>query len=261
MGPGYARAMKPTIFPTLRYKDAPAAIDWLCRAFLFEKQVVYPGADGTIAYAEIRRDGGVIGLNSATPTVESNPWSSVLQGVYVTIDDVDAHHARAQSAGARIAISPYDTDYGSREYSVWDVQGHLWGFGTYPMGSPSGEPTIFPELSYRHEPDALAWLTRAFGFRAAVQIPGPDGNLLHVEMRLGDSTVMLNLGDAQASTDGLAQAISVRVDDPDALFARATQEGAAVVQPPTTTHYGARSCWVRDPERFLWGFSTYRPQI
>jgi uncharacterized glyoxalase superfamily protein PhnB len=50
-----------------------------------------------------------------------------------------------------------------------------------------------------------------------------------------------------------------RADDPDALFARATAEGAAVVQAPTTTHYGARSCWVRDLEGFVWGFTTYRP--
>ena len=97
--------MKPTIFPALRYKDAPAALEWLCRAFLFEKQAVFPAADGTIVHAELRRDGGVVGINSATPPVESNPWSSVLQGVYVTIDDVDAHHACAQSAGARIAIT------------------------------------------------------------------------------------------------------------------------------------------------------------
>lgn len=248
--------MKPTIFPVLRYTDAPAAIDWLCRAFLFEKQVMFPAPDGTVVHAELRRDGGVIGISSATPQVESNPWSSVCQGVYVTIDDVDAHHARAQSAGARIAIAPYDTHYGSREYSAWDVQGHLWGFGTYPMGSPSGEPTIFSELSYAHEPDPVGWLARAFGFQPAVQIPGPDGKLLHVEMRLGDSTIMLNMGAAPK----LTQAISVRVDDPDALFARATAEGAAVVQAPATMHYGARSSWVRDPEGFLWGFSTYRPQ-
>jgi len=97
--------MKPTIFPALRYKDAPAALEWLCRAFLFEKQAVFPAADGTIVHAELRRDGGVVGINSATPPVENNPWSSVLQGVYVTIDDVDAHHACAQSAGARIAIT------------------------------------------------------------------------------------------------------------------------------------------------------------
>lgn len=248
--------MKPTIFPVLRYTDAPAAIEWLCRAFLFEKQVAYPAPDGGIAHAEIRYGAGVVGLSSATPPVESNPWSAVRQGVYVRIDDVDAHHERARSQGARIAISPYDTDYGSREYSAWDLDGHLWGFGTYPMGSPEGEPNVYPELVYAHGADSVNWLTRAFGFTPVVQIPGPDGKPLHAEMRLGDSTIMLNLN--EAATDG-PQAISVRVDDPDAFFARATAEGAAVVQAPVTTHYGARSCWLRDPEGFLWGFSTYRP--
>src|SRR5262245_25513854 len=249
--------MKPNIFPFLRYADASAAIDWLGRAFLFEKQVAFTGPDCTIAHAELRHGSGVIGLSSATPATESNPWSSVRQGVYVTIDDVDAHHERARSAGARIAITPYDTHYGSREYSAWDLEGHLWGFGTYPMGSPDGEPTIFPELVYRGGSDAVIWLERAFGFTATVQVPGPDGTPRHAEMRLGDSTIMLNLGGAQAN--GAAQAVSVRVDDPDELFARARAQGAVPVQAPVTTHYGARSCWVRDPEDFLWGFSTYRP--
>ncbi len=123
-----------------------------------------------------------------------------------------------------------------------------------------GSRVFFPELAYRHDPDAVAWLARAFGFQPAVQIPGPDGRPLHVEMRHGDSTVMLNLGDRHTSNEALTQAISVRVDDPDALFACATTEGATVVQAPTT-HYDARSCWLRDPERFLWGFTTYRPKI
>jgi len=258
MSPGrYARVMKPTIFPFLRYQDAEAAMNWLGRAFLFEKQVAFPGADGAIVHAELRRGPGVIGLSSMTPATENNPWSAVRQGVYVTIDDVDAHHLRALSAGARIAIPPYDTPYGSREYSAWDLEGHLWGFGTYPMGSPEGEPNVFPELVYQRGVDAVEWLARAFGFTTTVQVPGPDGKPLHAEMRLGDSTIMLNLG--ETSSSGNSQAISVRVDDPDALFANATAEGAVVVHAPETTHYGARSCWVRDPEGFLWGFSTYRP--
>jgi uncharacterized glyoxalase superfamily protein PhnB len=249
--------MKPTIFPFLRYKNAEAAIDWLGRAFLFEKQAAFAGPDGTIVHAELRHGSGVIGLSSATPTTENNPWSAVRQGVYVTIDDVDAHHERAQLAGARIAITPYDTHYGSREYSAWDLNGHLWGFGTYPMGSPEGEPNVYPELVYSNEADPVSWLARAFGFQPTVQVPGPDGKPLHAEMRLGDSTIMLNLG--ETSNGGNSQAISVRVDDPDGLFARAIGEGATSVQPPVTTHYGARSGWVRDPENFLWGISTYRP--
>jgi len=253
--------MTPTIYPVLRYKDAPAAIEWLGRAFLFDTQVSFPAPDGTIAHAELRRGAGVVGLSSATPPTAANPWSDVRQGVYVTVADVDAHYECAKSAGARIAIQPYDTSYGSREYSAWDLDGHLWGFGTYPMGSPDGEPTIFPELVYRSGSDAVAWLARAFGFTATVQVPGPDGKPLHAEMRLGDSTIMLNLdgAGAPASSDRPEQAVSVRVDDPDEVFARARAQGAVVVQAPMDTHYGARSCWVRDPENFLWGFSTYRP--
>jgi uncharacterized glyoxalase superfamily protein PhnB len=252
--------MKPTIFPVLRYADAPAAIEWLARAIGFEKQVEFPGPDGTIAHAELRRGAGVIGISSATPPVESNPWSSVRQGVYVTVKDVNAHHQRALTAGARIAIPPYDTPYGSREYSAWDLEGHLWGFGTYPMGSPEGEPNIYPEIVYRRGAEAVSWLERAFGFTATVQIPGPDGTPLHAEMRLGDSTVMLNLGSDHLPGDQPSQAISVRVEDPDQVFAQASAAGAVVVQAPVDTHYGARSCWLRDPGNFLWGFSTYRPQ-
>jgi uncharacterized glyoxalase superfamily protein PhnB len=249
--------MTPSIYPVLRYEDAPAAIEWLGRAFLFDTQVSFPAPDGTIAHAELRRGAGVIGVSSATPPTDANPWSAVRQGVYVTVADVDAHCGRARSAGAQIAIQPYDTHYGSREYSAWDLEGHLWGFGTYPMGSPDGEPTIFPELVYRSGSDAASWLERAFGFTPTVQVPGPDGKPLHAEMKFGDSTIMLNLDGAPA--DGPTQAISVRVDAPDDLFARARGQGAVVVQAPLTTHYGARSCWVRDPEGFLWGFSTYRP--
>jgi uncharacterized glyoxalase superfamily protein PhnB len=173
------------------------------------------------------------------------------------VENVDAHCDRARRAGAKIAIAPYDTHYGSREYAAWDLDGHLWGFGTYPMGSPAGEPTLFPELGYRSIA-ALTWLSNAFGFRTTEQVPGPDGSIVHAEMRLGDSTLMVNPSVAPGSP--LTQAVSVLVSDPDAIFARATGGGASVVYAPFDTHYGARSCWVRDPEGFLWGFSTYRPK-
>ena len=70
-------------------------------------------------------------------------------------------------------------------------------------------PRSYPEIVYRRGADAVSWLERAFGFTATVQVPGPDGEPLHAEMRLGDSTIMLNLGGAQAA--GPTQAISVRV--------------------------------------------------
>jgi uncharacterized glyoxalase superfamily protein PhnB len=252
--------MQPNIFPVMRYRDARASMAWLVRTFGFEKQVEYPGSDGTVAHAEIRFGTGVVGISSATPPKEDNPWSAVRQGLYVKVDDIDAHHERARGAGAEIMIPLRDTDYGSREYSARDLDGHVWGFGTYAMGAPDGEPDIFPELRYRNGPAAVRWLGAAFGFTATIEVPGPDGATVHAEMRLGDGVIMLNIGSGDDGTWGdLIEATNVYVADPDAHFARATAAGAAIVLPLTTTHYGARCYWARDPEGFLWGFSTYKP--
>jgi uncharacterized glyoxalase superfamily protein PhnB len=127
------------------------------------------------------------------------------------------------------------------------------------MGSPDGEPNIFPELVYRRGAEAISWLERAFGLVTTLQVSGPDGSPIHAEMRQGDSRILLNLGNGLPSQDMPTQAISVRVTDPDAVFARAKEAGALVTQAPADTHFGARSCWVRDLEGFAWGFSTYRP--
>src|SRR5207249_1112125 len=104
----------PNIFPALRYKNAPAALEWLGRAFGFEKQMVVPGPEGTIAHAQMKLGPGVIMLGSGKhgPGTD-NPWNTVKQGVYVYVEDVDAHYARAKAAGAEIVMELEDTDYGS----------------------------------------------------------------------------------------------------------------------------------------------------
>ncbi|MGH7556376.1 MAG: VOC family protein [Gemmatimonadota bacterium] len=126
----------PNIFPALRYQDGPAAVEWLERVFGFEEQMVVPGAEGTVAHAELRFGPGVIMLGSARTHEKDNPWATEKQGIYVYVADVDAHYERAKAAGAEIVREIQDTDYGGREYSVRDLEGHLWGFGTYrPEGS------------------------------------------------------------------------------------------------------------------------------
>src|SRR5262245_53267462 len=92
---------KPNIFPALRYDDAHAAMAFLVDAFGFTKQGVFDGPNGTVAHAQLQLGPAVIGLNSAHK-VAGNPWSDVKQGIYVRVDDVDAHHARAVAAGATI---------------------------------------------------------------------------------------------------------------------------------------------------------------
>ena len=128
------------IFPFLRYRDAPAAIEWLAGAFGFEKQMVVPGPDATIAHAQMRIGSGVIMLGSARGNrpASSRPREieAVEQGIYIFVEDVDAHYRRAKAAGAEIVRELENTDYGSREYSACDLEGFYWSFGTYqPNGS------------------------------------------------------------------------------------------------------------------------------
>ena len=125
---------KPNIFPALRYRNGAAAVDWLGRAFGFEKHMVVPGVEGNVAHAEMKLGSGMIMVGSGKHDGPDDPWGTVQQGVYVQVDDVDAHYARARAAGAEIVRPLQDTDYGSREYSVRDPEGHLWSFGTYLPG-------------------------------------------------------------------------------------------------------------------------------
>jgi uncharacterized glyoxalase superfamily protein PhnB len=130
----------PDVIPTVRYRDALGAIDWLERAFGFERHAVY--AEGNdVHHAQLRFGSGMIMLGS---TRQSGEWPVTTPadaggintgGIYVIVEDSDAHYARAKAAGAEIVRAPTDQDYGSRDYSARDPEGHLWSFGTYrPTG-------------------------------------------------------------------------------------------------------------------------------
>ena len=133
-----AKTAGATIVPALRYRDAPAAIEWLCRAFGFEKRLIVPGGDGTIAHAQLVLGNGIIMLGSARDDEfgafqrpPDTPDDPVSMSVYAIVEDVDAHHARAAAAGARVVMPPADQDYGGRLYSCRDPEGNLWNFGSY----------------------------------------------------------------------------------------------------------------------------------
>jgi len=127
-----------TVIPSLLYHDAIGAIEWLCRAFGFEKRLVVPGPNSTIAHAQLVFGNGMIMLCSA----ESFEFTDLLKsprdvgGVgtcepCVCVTDADAHHARAKAAGAEIVSQLEDKPYGGRGYSCRDPEGHVWHFGTY----------------------------------------------------------------------------------------------------------------------------------
>jgi uncharacterized glyoxalase superfamily protein PhnB len=127
-----------TVIPALRYRNAPAAIDWLCQVFGFERKAVFEGLDGTIGHAELTRNGGMIMLGSVKDDELAASFKSPddLDGVetgslYIVVADADAAHARAVAAGSRIIRPLQNTAYGSREFAVKDPEGHSWSAGTY----------------------------------------------------------------------------------------------------------------------------------
>jgi uncharacterized glyoxalase superfamily protein PhnB len=136
--PTLAKATKANVIPCLRYRDAPPAIEWLCKTFGFQKQLVVPNEDGTIAHAQLSFENGMIMLGSVLDTefgrLMKQPdeiGGAETQSVYVIVSDADVFYEQAKAAGAEIVIEIKDEDYGGRDFTCRDLEGHLWTFGTY----------------------------------------------------------------------------------------------------------------------------------
>ena len=132
----------PRISTGIYYVDAARAIDWLVRAFGFEVRLRIEGDDGRIEHSELTFHGGLIMVGDAEKASLKNgarrasPQSlggANTQQMCIHVDDVDAHCARARTAGAKITREPVTTDYGAeywidRSYEAEDPEGHRWFF-------------------------------------------------------------------------------------------------------------------------------------
>lgn len=128
-----------TAIPGLHYRDANAAIEWLCNVLGFEKQLVVPGPDDTVMHAQLTfPGGGMIMLGSGVGSHVS-PYmvrpdqigGRETQYTYLVVPDADAVYRRAKAAGAEILIDIKDQPYGGRDFTCRDPQGHIWAVGTY----------------------------------------------------------------------------------------------------------------------------------
>ena len=138
-------ATRSTIMPALRYRNALAAIDWLCSVLGFAPHAVYPGPDNTVGHAELTLNGGMIMLCSHKDDAYGSRFKSPgdvggfeTRSAYVIVDDAEAVYARAQEAGAEVVRPIQNTDYGSREFTVKDPEGHSWSVGTYDPWAAQG---------------------------------------------------------------------------------------------------------------------------
>jgi uncharacterized glyoxalase superfamily protein PhnB len=126
--------MRQTVTPYLLYEDAGAALEWLAKAFGFREKDRVAGLDGKVAHAEMDvGDGSTVFLGAPGGDYRNPEAAGRTSLVYVCVEDVDAHHARAKEAGAEIVEEPHDEQYGDRRYAAEDPEGHHWYFAT-PLG-------------------------------------------------------------------------------------------------------------------------------
>ena len=142
-----SQSAKGNIIPGMRYRDAPAAIEWLCEAFGFSPHLVVLDDRGGIAHAQLTLGNGMIMLGSVR---ESEGYDGLVktpeeagtntQAPYIVIEEIDGHYRQAKQAGAEIVYEIADQDYGGRLYTARDPEGYLWNFGSYDPYNPRKQP-------------------------------------------------------------------------------------------------------------------------
>lgn len=127
------------LIPSLRYKDAQAAIAWLEQALGLERHAVYDGPDGMVAHAELRFGSGMVMLGSVSNesplrhlyVTPSDIGGRVTSPLYLIVRDCEPAYERAVAAKAEIVMEMKTMEYGGKAFTVRDPGGYLWSVGEY----------------------------------------------------------------------------------------------------------------------------------
>jgi PhnB protein len=129
--------------------------------------------------------------------------------------------------------------------------------------TPAGYHSVTPSIIVPDAAQAIDFYTRAFGAEEVNRMPAPDGSIMHAEIRIGDSIIMLGEENEQwgtkspLSTNGNPGSLHIYVADADAAFARAVGAGATVRYPLEDVFWGDRYGKVADPFGHEWGIATH----
>ena len=128
----------PHIIPAIKYEQCRPAINWLCEVFGFEVHRLVEGPEDSIAHAQLAMGDVMVMVGSVDETdfgrlniVPKAAGERSTLSLYLCVDDVAVHHARASEAGADIVIALKREEYGGSSYSCRDIEGHLWTVGDY----------------------------------------------------------------------------------------------------------------------------------
>jgi uncharacterized glyoxalase superfamily protein PhnB len=147
---------RPSVIPSIIYRDQRAALEWLAKAFGFEASEVLVDAKGNIAHAEMSH--GTTGVIMVGGEWSAWDWAKSpasvggknTQRIHVRLErDIDGHCARARAAGAAIAMEPADQFYGDRTYMAVDHEGHHWTFAQTTKQVSSEEMEKVSGLKYQ----------------------------------------------------------------------------------------------------------------
>jgi uncharacterized glyoxalase superfamily protein PhnB len=127
---------------------------------------------------------------------------------------------------------------------------------------PEGFHTLTPHMIVKGAAEAIEFYKRAFGAEEIVRMPGPGGMVMHSELRIGDSPLMVNdefpdVGvRGPASIGGSPVTLHLYVEDVDALMERAEKAGAKITMPAQDTFWGDRYGRLEDPFGHQWSLAT-----
>jgi PhnB protein len=130
---------------------------------------------------------------------------------------------------------------------------------------PEGFHTVTPQLTLDDAAQAIDWYKRALGAEELARSAGPDGKIMHAELRIGDSRIMLNdpfMGNkGPLALGGSPASLWIYVENCDELFTRAVGAGAEVRMPVADQFWGDRCGTVRDPHGYSWSIATHKEDL
>jgi len=132
---------------------------------------------------------------------------------------------------------------------------------------PEGYHTVTPYLTIRGADRAIEFYKRAFGAKELLRMPGPGGKLMHAELQIGNSIIMLSDefpemgGKSPQALNGTPVSIFLYVEDVDKVFQQAVATGASVQMPPQDMFWGDRFGKIGDPFGHNWALATHKEDV
>jgi PhnB protein len=292
-----------TIAANLVVSDVDAAIDFYTRAFGATKRFTLTGPQGQkTVYGEIQIGDSPVLLSAEMPEMgfkSPKTLGGTTGSLWYYVPDVDAVVKAAAAAGATVQMQPEDMFWGDRWGMVIDPFGHQWDIATHkedltkeqimermqaamagqagtpapgtPAKSyiPEGRHSLTPTLIAEDAKALIAFFEKGLGGQDASVSNSPDGRVLHAELRIGDSWLMLSdkfpeMGAQHKSPKDLGGSpfsLLVYVPDADATFQQAVGAGAETRQQPTDAVWGDRFAEITDPSGHLWGIATPKEKL